>query len=71
MDHLPPADPRGPMYHRPHYGEPAYYAAPYGGDPGGEEEGIDILKLVRILLRRWYTVLIFLVVGGLAASPRG
>jgi capsular exopolysaccharide synthesis family protein len=75
-DHQP-ADPadliapevRGPMYHRPHYGTPTYYgAAAYGGEPGSEdEEGIDLLKLVRILLRRWYTVLIFLIIGGLSA----
>ncbi|WP_372808466.1 GumC family protein [Pontiella sp.] len=59
-------EPRGPMYHRSSYGEPAYYAAAYGGEPG-DEEGIDLLKLLRVLLRRWYTVAIFLVVGGLAA----
>ena len=65
-----PIESHGPMYHQPHYGTPAYYgAAAYGGEPGGEEEeaGIDLLKLIRILLRRWLTVLIFLVIGGLGA----
>lgn len=63
-EHVPP---RGPLYHQSHYGEPAYYAAAYGGEPDGDDEGIDILKLLRVLLRRWYTVLIFIVLGGLAA----
>ena len=55
-----------PLYHHPSYGQPAYYDLAYGGQPEGDpEEGIDLLRLFRILLRRWLTVLIFLIMGGL------
>ncbi len=64
----PPHGSGEPLYHHPSYGQPAYYDLAYGGQAEGDpEEGIDLLKLVRILLRRWLTVLIFLIVGGLGA----
>lgn len=65
---LHPMESGRPTSSRPHYGQAAYYDLAYGGEPGGsEEEGIDLLKLLRVLLRRWPTVLIFLVAGGLGA----
>lgn len=65
-----PPEAHGARPPRPHYySEPAYYAGTaYGDEPGGiDEEGIDLLKLFRVLLRRWHTVLIFLILGGLGA----
>ena len=65
----PKHGPQEPGRQVPHYGQPAYYDIAYGGEPAGrdEEEGIDLLKLVRVLLRRWVTVLILLVIGVLGA----
>ena len=55
-----------PLYHHPSYGQPAYYDLAYGGQAEDDpKEGIDLIKLFRVFLRRWLTILIFLIVGGL------
>lgn len=57
--------------HAPHYGGVQYGNAPYGGPAyyggavyGGEaEDGIDLMRLVQVALRRWKTILLVIIIA--------
>lgn len=64
---LIPVTEHDPIYHgRPHYyGSAAYYGEGYGS--AVDQDGIDLMKLVRIVLRRWKTVLLLAIIGTLGS----
>ena len=62
----PPPDSTLGRTAQPNHSVVSTYTAGYGGGRGGaDSDGVDLLKVLRILLRRWMTVSLVLVLSGL------